>query len=379
MVQVARALLRLVFVLLNNAYCIPTYVLWMVCLMPFRKLLPGLYWRVEGYFYHWLLAMVSMWSWTAGYDSKWFEHECEQHELTSVVCVCAVAESGDDITLCTGERTLVLANHQSTADVPLLMAAFNPRPALLPNLTWIMDRLFKYTNFGIVSVLHQDFFIVSGREQRARSVRALQDHIRESFWPRGRRWLVLFPEGGFLRKRRESSRRYAQRHGLPLLQHVSLPRVGAMQAILETMPGDGGGDADKEQEHEHVQHEHRLRWVLDVTIAYSGGRPLDLAAIVLGTRSPCTTLLHYRLFPADELPRDAEEQATWLYSRFQEKELLLDRWYREARLPHGEDSRPPRPVRQDPLRYLLLHVFFLASTYLHWRLLSALAAALLPL
>jgi lysophosphatidylglycerol acyltransferase 1 len=26
---------------------------------------------------------------------------------------------------------------------------------------WIMDRIFKYTNFGIVSILHEDFFIVS--------------------------------------------------------------------------------------------------------------------------------------------------------------------------------------------------------------------------
>lgn len=26
---------------------------------------------------------------------------------------------------------------------------------------WIMDRLFKFTNFGIVSVIHQDFFIMS--------------------------------------------------------------------------------------------------------------------------------------------------------------------------------------------------------------------------
>jgi lysophosphatidylglycerol acyltransferase 1 len=73
----------------------------------------------------------------------------------------AVVEMGDDIRTCLEERTLVIANHQSTADVPLLMATFNAKPNVLPNLMWIMDRIFKYTNFGIVSVLHQDFFIVS--------------------------------------------------------------------------------------------------------------------------------------------------------------------------------------------------------------------------
>ncbi|GLH05576.1 Acyl-CoA:lysophosphatidylglycerol acyltransferase 1 [Gryllus bimaculatus] len=73
----------------------------------------------------------------------------------------AVVELGDDIRTCLQERTLVIANHQSTADVPLLMATFNTRRHVLPNLMWIMDRVFKYTNFGIVSIIHQDFFIVS--------------------------------------------------------------------------------------------------------------------------------------------------------------------------------------------------------------------------
>ncbi|CAG4953406.1 unnamed protein product [Colias eurytheme] len=70
-----------------------------------------------------------------------------------------VIESGDEPAVCTDRRTLVLANHQSTADVPMLMTAWNPRPGVLSNLMWIMDRVFKFTNFGIVSVLHKDFFI----------------------------------------------------------------------------------------------------------------------------------------------------------------------------------------------------------------------------
>jgi lysophosphatidylglycerol acyltransferase 1 len=73
----------------------------------------------------------------------------------------AVVEIGDDIRTCLEDRTLVIANHQSTADVPLLMATFNTKKNVLPNLMWIMDRIFKYTNFGIVSILHEDFFIVS--------------------------------------------------------------------------------------------------------------------------------------------------------------------------------------------------------------------------
>lgn len=68
---------------------------------------------------------------------------------------------GDDIRLCLNDRTLVLVNHQSTADVPMLMTNFNSKVSVLPNVMWIMDRIFKFTNFGIVSIIHQDFFILS--------------------------------------------------------------------------------------------------------------------------------------------------------------------------------------------------------------------------
>lgn len=57
------------------------------------------------------------------------------------------------------ERTLVLFNHQSTSDVPLIMAAFNSRQNLSDNIMWIMDHVFRLTNFGIVSWAHGDFFI----------------------------------------------------------------------------------------------------------------------------------------------------------------------------------------------------------------------------
>lgn len=79
-----------------------------------------------------------------------------------IVFIChLVVESGDDIEVCMNKRTLVIANHQSTGDVPLLMAAFNARKGILPNIMWIMDKLFKYTNFGAVSIVHRDYFITS--------------------------------------------------------------------------------------------------------------------------------------------------------------------------------------------------------------------------
>ncbi|RZF39168.1 hypothetical protein LSTR_LSTR005796 [Laodelphax striatellus] len=277
----ARVALRIVFVILNNIYTVPTHCLWMLMLQPFKHLHPDFYWKVEGILFHWLLAMVSMWSWSAGYD---------------------IVEVGDDIRCCLECRTLVIANHQSTADVPMLMATFNPREAVLPNIMWIMDRVFKFTNFGIVSVLHEDFFILSGRKAREEGITQLRNHLHRSYLPRGRKLMILFPEGGFLRKRREASQRYALKNNHPILNHVSLPRMGAIQ-----------------------------------------------------------------------VPKEPEQLMKWLFARWEEKEKILSHYYQTGELPVKEyctSPMPPQRVIQDGLRFFILHMFFITSTYLHYRLLT---------
>lgn len=65
-----KAIIRITIVILNNIYSIPTYVIWMIMLLPIKRCHPDLYFKIEGLFFHWLLSVVSMWSWTAGYDSK---------------------------------------------------------------------------------------------------------------------------------------------------------------------------------------------------------------------------------------------------------------------------------------------------------------------
>ena len=44
-----------------------------------------------------------------------------------------------------------------------------------------------------------------------------------------------------------------------------------------------------------------LEYVLDITIAYPDGIPLDLSTIVHGLRDPCQTYLFYRLYPCSEV------------------------------------------------------------------------------
>lgn len=416
-IKYPRAVFRTVFVIVNNIYCIPTYLIWMFLLLPLKKIQESCYYKIEGILFHWLLANVAMWSTTAGYD---------------------LVEMGDDISPVLDERTLVIANHQSTSDVPLLMAAFNAKKNVLPNIMWIMDRMFKYTNFGAVSLFHQDFFIASGKSNREKSLLELKRHLKESYIPRARKWMVLFPEGGFLRKRKEVSQRFAEKNNLPVLHNVTVPRVGAMKTIIDVLGSpdspcreenqltnsnyvdntiatvvdesnqclmDGMINTEEQQQQQQPKENnlinnssstiinseaistddcdsfkdspltklngklnHCLEYILDITIGYPNGKPLDLPNIVHGLRNPCQTYLFYRLYRSSEVPRDSESLTQWLYDRFIEKEKLLEEFYRTGRFPCGPTSMLPTVIQQDLLRYLLIHMFFITSSYVHYQL-----------
>lgn len=364
---------RIVLILMNNIYCIPTYVAWMTILIPLKHIRPDAYYKIEGYFFHWMLAIVSMWSYTAGYE---------------------IVELGDDITECRNRRTLVIANHQSTADVPLLMANFNTKDEVLPNIMWIMDRLFKYTNFGIVSIIHHDFFIAAGKNNRDDSVNALKEHIKDSFIKLNRKWMVLFPEGGFLRKRRAVSQRFATKNNLPALEYCTIPRVGALTAIMDVMcteakqniektislnafhsdPVPNGNFVEKDNnlyKKEHPSTPSLLEYILDITIAYPDGVPLDLISIIFGFRDPCKTHMLYRLYKVTEIPKDDSALTQWLYDRFIEKNTLLENFYRSGKF-YTDRTLNTTDIPQDYLRFILINLFFITSTYIHYQMLCSL-------
>uniref|UniRef100_A0A6A7G6H3 Acyl-CoA:lysophosphatidylglycerol acyltransferase 1 n=1 Tax=Hirondellea gigas TaxID=1518452 RepID=A0A6A7G6H3_9CRUS len=301
-------LVRIVFVFINNMYCVPVHMFWLLLLQPLRLVLPDAYWKIEGIFFRWLLSMVAMWSYSAGYD---------------------VIELGDDVWQLANERVVVMYNHQSTSDVPLIMAAFNCQPFFSSSVMWIMDSIFKLTNFGVVSITHGDFFIRAGKSCRESSLMALRNHLRNFYQPMARKWIVLFPEGGFLSNRKISSQKFGKKLGLPHLENVSLPRSGALKAILD---------------HSAEQTTDGIKWVVDVTVGYPGGDPLDLQTLVFGWRPPCCTVMHYRCYTANKIPRDEAGLNAWLYERYVEKERMLAEYYMTGVFPDGPSPAFPTPL-----------------------------------
>lgn len=114
-----------------------------------------------------------------------------------------------------------------------------------------------------------------------------------------------------------------------------------------------------------------IQWILDITIAYPKGDPIDLATIVFGHRAPCKTTLFYRLYPCKDVPQDNESLTQWVFDRWSEKEKMLEAFYKTGKFPAGESPERGQLIEQDILRFVILHLFFIISTCIQIQLLQA--------
>lgn len=83
-----------------------------------------------------------------------------------------------------------------------------------------------------------------------------------------------------------------------------------------------------------------------------------------------------------QLPRDDAGLTQWTYNRFFEKETLLASFYKNRTFlsssngEAGSSTKEREPgnagrgsylVQQDLLRFVILHIFFISSSYFHYR------------
>ncbi|KAJ8933194.1 hypothetical protein NQ318_012077 [Aromia moschata] len=103
----------------------------------------------------------------------------------------------------------------------------------------------------------------------------------------------------------------------------------------------------------------KLEYVLDITIAYPDGWPVDLSHIVFGHREPCQTVIFYRRYLCSDVPQEPEALTKWLIQRWEEKEKMLEHFYKTGEFssefrrnemcpPQGR--RPGLPQVPDPPR-----------------------------
>lgn len=228
-------------------------------------------------------------------------------------------------------RILLLCNHISTADVPLIMQSFSTLTN--QSILWVLDAQFKLTNFGLVCSSHGDFFIA----KNTFSDGALRSQVLKR---PDRNLLVLFPEGGFLRKRIDGSNRYAVKNGLPQTKYVTHPRFGAFKDLI---------DPSVEVTH-----------IVDATLLYDDIKnPLSILDIAMGSRKE-PALLHYKVYKRSEINPTEE----WLRNIWLEKDKLLQQYYEDRSKAFERFEGTMRSAKLDWLKVFTVHLFYLLVCYL---------------
>jgi lysophosphatidylglycerol acyltransferase 1 len=200
-------------------------------------------------------------------------------------------------------------------------------------LLWVMDYQFKFTNFGVVSATHGDFFIKTKNFVKTELTKHCQENQEKDM-------IILFPEGGFRYKRIESSNKYAQKQNWPLLKHLTWPRAGAFYDVADDLVG--------------VTH------IVDCSILYPDQEnTLSILDIVMG-RKPGPIYFHYRVFEVNEKMLLDEK---WLNDRWLEKEQLMSEFYSNKEEFLRTKAGSLRPVQMNFIKLINIHIFFLSICY----------------
>ena len=85
--------------------------------------------------------------------------------------------------------------------------------------------------------------------------------------------------------------------------------------------------------------------MVDLTIGYPDRKQMDMQTIIGGWRKSCETVIYYRKYKIEDVPNDTEGLTSWMYSRFEEKEHMLETFYSTGAFP------VPPPEKQRDSRF----------------------------
>lgn len=123
----------------------------------------------------------------------------------------------------------------------------------------------------------------------------------------------------------------------------------------------------------HAKKSKSLKWIIDMTIAYPKGIPLDLFCIVFGNREPCQTVIHFRRHRIEDVPHTEEALLRWMFDRWSEKDKLLAHFYETGKFPESplgdgvtvKQNGEPRVLKLNTAQCLLVHALYCVSTCIH--------------
>ena len=117
-------------------------------------------------------------------------------------------------------------------------------------------------------------------------------------------------------KKLAASKKFAAERGLPVSEHVLIPRTKGFVASVQGL-------------RDHIDA------LYDITIGYVEGVPTLWQWIKGAVRR---VHINVRRFTVEEIPQEAEALAQWLKDRYQEKDRILETFYRNGVFPEKETT-----------------------------------------
>lgn len=204
------------------------------------------------------------------------------------------------------ENGFLIANHQAMADIPALISIAH-RSGRMGDLKWFVKDPLKWVpGVGWGMRFLDCLFVKRNWTADKEKVTATFAKIRDQKIPF---WVVSFLEGTRATPAKLArSQAFAERQGLPRLEHLMLPRTKGFEATLE-----GLGTTN--------------RAIYDATIAYEGPPPSLLELFFSVER------VHIHTQRFTQWPGRREEMAAWIIQRYVEKDELLKEFKSRGAFP----------------------------------------------
>lgn len=200
------------------------------------------------------------------------------------------------------ENALLIANHQSMADIPGILI-FAERSHRLDVVKWYVKEPLKHLPGVGWGLQFMDCLFVKRNWYADRG--KIETTFRKFKEQKIPYWLVSFSEGTRMTPaKRKESQAFAKSKHLPVLENVMIPRSRGFLATVEGLRGS-------------------LEAIYDITIAFEPWVP-SLWKVFRGELA--RIFIHVERFPLDALPNDEKSLSEWLLARFVEKDQRLARF-----------------------------------------------------
>lgn len=217
------------------------------------------------------------------------------------------------------ETAVIVCNHRSWMDTVVLFSLAR-QVGRNGDLKYLAKKsLLLFPVFGLIGAVTDSVVFI---ERSAQKATAAMSKVYRRLTDKRRRdlpfWLIIYPEGTRRTPAKlAAARDFAKKRDLRPLDHVLQPRTKGFVGAAQALRGSAGA-------------------IYDVTVAYGDNpedevRPSFLRMYFTTALRNRVVHVHQRRIPMDSVPKDEKDAKLWLYKLFEQKDTLIDGYYKNKK------------------------------------------------